>query len=59
MAKNATYKKLEQRVKELERQAFELRQTEEALRRERDTLQELLAKIKVLSQWYADYVRSL
>jgi prefoldin subunit 5 len=59
MAKNATYKKLEQRIKELERQAFELRQTEEALRRERDTLQELLAKIKVLSQWYADYVRSL
>jgi prefoldin subunit 5 len=59
MAKNTTYKKLEQRVKELERQAFELRQTEEALRRERDTLQELLAKIKVLSQWYADYVRSL
>jgi hypothetical protein len=59
MAKKATYEKLEQRVKELEREAFERKQAEEALRRERDMLQELLAKIKVLSEWYADYVRSL
>jgi len=59
MGENATYKKLEQRVKELEKEAFERKKAEEALRRERDMLQELLAKIKVLSEWYADYLRSL
>jgi len=59
MGENATYKKLEQRVKELEKEAFERKKAEEALRLERDMLQELLAKIKVLSEWYADYLRSL
>jgi len=59
MGENATYKKLEQRVKELEKEAFERKKAEEALRRERDMLQELLAKIKVLSEWYAEYLRSL
>jgi len=37
----------------------ERKQAEEALRRERDTLQEALAKIKVLSEWYASYLRSV
>ena len=37
----------------------ERKQAEEALRRERDTLQEVLAKIKVLSEWYASYLRSV
>ena len=35
------------------------KQAEEALRRERDKLQEALAKIKVLSEWYASYLRSV
>jgi len=37
----------------------ERKQAEEALRRERDKLQEALAKIKVLSEWYASYLRSV
>ena len=37
----------------------ERKRAEEALRRERDMLQEALAKIKVLSEWYASYLRSL
>jgi PAS domain S-box-containing protein len=35
------------------------KQAEGALRREKDKLQEALAKIKVLSEWYASYLRSL
>ena len=37
----------------------ERKQAEEALRRERDKLQEALAKIKVLSEWYVSYLRSV
>ena len=37
----------------------ERKRAEETLRRERNMLQELLAKIKVLSEWYAEYVRTL
>ena len=37
----------------------ERKRAEESLRRERNMIQEVLAKIKVLSEWYAEYVRTL
>jgi PAS domain S-box-containing protein len=37
----------------------ERKQAEEALRREKDTLEKVLAKIRVLSEWYASYLRSV
>ena len=59
MSKKATHEELEQRGEELEKEAVERKRVEETLRRERNMLQELLAKIKVLSEWYAEYVRTL
>jgi hypothetical protein len=59
MSKKATHEELEQRGEELEKEAVERKRVEETLRRERNMLQELLAKIKVLSEWYAEYARTL